>query len=90
MSYPDERRNGTNCGDVGDDAHKLLSELWSITALLRMSETAWSPTLRAHAGDLAAVKHKLESKLYRLRLNKRHLEFSTRCRCAGRCKSGVF
>jgi hypothetical protein len=55
--------------DPSDLAHALLLELQATAALLRLSQIAWSPTLKAHAADLAARKQKLESELNALRMD---------------------
>jgi len=53
--------------DVCDRTHALLSELSATVTLLRLSQIAWSPTLKAHAAELAVTKEKLESELNALR-----------------------
>jgi hypothetical protein len=48
-------------------ARTLLSELWAISTLVDLSQTAWSLTLKAHATDITAIKKRLESELNELR-----------------------
>ena len=53
--------------DASDRAHTLLLELWATDTLLRLSQIAWSPTLKAHAAGLAERKQKLASSLTAMR-----------------------
>jgi hypothetical protein len=54
--------------DANDHTHALLLELWVTSNLVRISRIAWSPTLKAHAAELAARKRKLKSELNALRM----------------------
>lgn len=49
--------------DLSHRASALVSELKAMCTLVRLSQRAWSPTLKTHAAEFLANVHELESEL---------------------------